>query len=207
MPEGLTKVLKVRQWVMGRAGEEGCGSNWGLGLIFLPYGCSCLKTGKRNAPQGEGSIWPRKVLICDPSTASHSCRFCPARQNLSHQTWPDRNTWGASPQQRVETRMSPGAQPVCVSWGHGVGKGGNNIYHPPPPHHSHDTPDLPSQEGAPASLGVKGTVTVSGSSSYSERGEGTLCNCWKRDRTWITWNQLPELQNISHNSNCSATVL
>ena len=55
MPEGLTKVLKVRQWVMGRAGEEGCDSNWGLRLIFLPYGCSCSNTGKRNAPQGEGS--------------------------------------------------------------------------------------------------------------------------------------------------------
>lgn len=48
-------MLKVRQWVIGRAGEEGCDSNWGLGLIFLPYGRSCSNTGKRNAPQGEGS--------------------------------------------------------------------------------------------------------------------------------------------------------
>lgn len=47
-------MLKVRQRVMGRAGEKGRGSNWGLGLILLPYGCSCSKTGKRNAPQGEG---------------------------------------------------------------------------------------------------------------------------------------------------------
>lgn len=210
MPEGLTKVLKVRQWVIGRAGEEGCDSNWGLGLIFLPYSCTCSNTGKGNAPQGEGS----RAFGQEERSLSMIL--------LQHLTaagfaLPDR-IWATRPYQIGTCEETHPNSKWNLEWalvpslyvspeGTGVGKGGDNIYHPPPPHHSHDTPDLPSQEGAPASLGVMGSVTVPGLSSHSERGEGTLCNCWKCDRTWITWNQLLELQNISHNYNCSATAL
>lgn len=132
---------------MGRAGEKGRGSNWGLGLILLPYGqvpVQRLGRGMRHRVK-EAKHGQERSLSATPSPASHSCRF----QALPDRIWatrPDQTGTCEEPHLNSEWNLEWALVPsLDVSpEDTGVGKGGNNINQPSPPHQPwHSRPTIP----------------------------------------------------------------